>query len=130
MSTSKAYSSRHRLFASVGNEADLVLPPIPQDTIKSAQQLSGGKATEFDAMPAEIYKYGSHQLLFHVTTLFQEMWRQGQVPQDFKDATSTVHLYELKGNRQLRDNHRGISLPSVAGKNLRRGAKLQLSLQT
>nr|VZI00492.1 unnamed protein product [Spirometra erinaceieuropaei] len=42
------------------------------------------------------------------------MWRQGEVPQDFKDAT-IVHLYKRKGNRQVCDNHRGISLLNIAG---------------
>ncbi|BHF76337.1 hypothetical protein SprV_0501943500 [Sparganum proliferum] len=51
----------------------------------------------------------------HLTALFQEMWRQGEVPQDFKDAT-IVHLYKRKGNRQVCDNHRGISLLNIAGK--------------
>ncbi|VDL93498.1 unnamed protein product [Schistocephalus solidus] len=50
-----------------------------------------------------------------VTTLFQEMWHQGQVPQDFKGAT-IVHLYKRKGNRQLCDNHRGISVLKIFGK--------------
>ncbi|VDL92028.1 unnamed protein product [Schistocephalus solidus] len=48
-----------------------------------------------------------------LTTLFQEIWRQGQVSQDFKDAT-IVHLYKRNGNRQLCDNHRGISLLNIA----------------
>uniref|UniRef100_A0A183TN45 Reverse transcriptase domain-containing protein n=1 Tax=Schistocephalus solidus TaxID=70667 RepID=A0A183TN45_SCHSO len=39
----------------------------------------------------------------------------GQVHQDFKDAT-IVHLYKRKGNRQLCDNHRGISLLKIAAK--------------
>ncbi|BHF68677.1 hypothetical protein SprV_0301171600 [Sparganum proliferum] len=43
------------------------------------------------------------------------MWRCRHVPQDFKDVT-IVHLYKLKGNWKLRDNHRGISLPNIAGK--------------
>nr|VZI43406.1 unnamed protein product [Spirometra erinaceieuropaei] len=43
------------------------------------------------------------------------MWRQGEVPQDFKDAT-IVHLFKRKGNRQVCDNHRGISLLNIAGK--------------
>nr|VZI49993.1 unnamed protein product [Spirometra erinaceieuropaei] len=43
------------------------------------------------------------------------MLRQGEVPQDFKDAT-IVHLYKRKGNRQVCDNHRGISLLNIAGK--------------
>ncbi|VDM00543.1 unnamed protein product [Schistocephalus solidus] len=42
------------------------------------------------------------------------MWRQGQVPQDFKEAT-IVHLYNRKGDRPLWDNHRGISLLNIAG---------------
>ncbi|BHF65000.1 hypothetical protein SprV_0200800900 [Sparganum proliferum] len=51
----------------------------------------------------------------HLTALFQEMWHQGEVPQDFKDAT-IVNLYKRKGSRQLCDNHRGISLLNIAGK--------------
>nr|VZI44597.1 unnamed protein product [Spirometra erinaceieuropaei] len=66
-------------------------------------------------MPAEVYKHGGPLLMDHLTALFQEMWRQGEVPQDFKDAT-IVHLYKRKGNRQVCDNHRGISLLSIAGK--------------
>nr|VZI53866.1 unnamed protein product [Spirometra erinaceieuropaei] len=42
------------------------------------------------------------------------MWRQGEVPHDFKDSAS-VHLYKRKGNRQLCDNHRGISLFNTIG---------------
>ena len=47
------------------------------------------------------------------------MWEQESVPQEFKDA-SIIHLYEKKGNRQSCDNHRGISLLSIAGKILAR----------
>ncbi|XP_063600380.1 uncharacterized protein LOC134776560 [Penaeus indicus] len=39
--------------------------------------------------------------------------------EEFKDA-SAVHLYKRKGNRQTCDNHRGISLLSIAGKILAR----------
>ncbi|BHF65045.1 hypothetical protein SprV_0200805400 [Sparganum proliferum] len=51
----------------------------------------------------------------HLTALFQEMWRQGEVPQDFRDAI-VVHLYKQKGNRQLCDNHRCVPLPNIVGK--------------
>ncbi|BHF80045.1 hypothetical protein SprV_0702316900 [Sparganum proliferum] len=51
----------------------------------------------------------------HLTALFQEMWCQGEVPHDFKDAT-IVLLYKRKGNRQLCDNHRDISLLNIAWK--------------
>nr|VZI52010.1 unnamed protein product [Spirometra erinaceieuropaei] len=79
------------------------------------QQLSSGNAPGSDAIPAEVYKHGGPHLTDHLTALFQEMWRQGEVPQDFKDAT-IVHLYKRKGNRQVCDNHRGISLLNIVGK--------------
>ncbi|BHF85962.1 hypothetical protein SprV_1002913900 [Sparganum proliferum] len=68
-----------------------------------------------DAILAEVYKHGGPQLMDHLTALFQAMWRQGEIPQDFKDAT-IVHLYIRNGNRQICDNHRGISLLNIAGK--------------
>nr|VZH97735.1 unnamed protein product [Spirometra erinaceieuropaei] len=99
----------------VETNVDLDLPPSLQETIRTMQQLSNGKALGSDAIPAEVYKHGGPQLMDHLTALFQEMWRQGEVPQDFKDAT-IVHLYKRKGNRQVCDNHRGISLLNIAGK--------------
>ncbi|BHF83399.1 hypothetical protein SprV_0902654100 [Sparganum proliferum] len=99
----------------VETNADLDLPPSLQETIRAVQQLSSGKAPGSDAIPAEVYKHGGPQLMDHLTALFQAMWRQGEVPQDFKDAT-IVHLYKRKGNRQICDNHRGISLLNIAGK--------------
>ena len=50
-----------------------------------------------------------------LTELFQCMWRKEAIPQDFKDA-SIIHLYKRKGNPQVCDNHRGISLLLIAGK--------------
>ncbi|BHF68844.1 hypothetical protein SprV_0301188500 [Sparganum proliferum] len=99
----------------VETNVELDLPPSLQETVRAVQQLSSGKAPRSDAIPAEIYKHGGPQLMDHLTALFQEMWRQGEVPQDFKDAT-IVHLYNRKGNRQLCDNHRNISLLKIAGK--------------
>nr|VZI33816.1 unnamed protein product [Spirometra erinaceieuropaei] len=94
---------------------DLDLSQPLQETIRAVQQLSSGKAPGSDAIPAEVYKHGGPQLMDHLNALFQEMWRQGEVPQDFKDAT-IVHLYRRNGNRQVCDNHRGISLLNIARK--------------
>ncbi|BHF85638.1 hypothetical protein SprV_1002880900 [Sparganum proliferum] len=99
----------------VETNADLDLPPSLQETIRAVQQLSSGKATGSDAIPAEIYKHGGPQLMDHLTALFKDMWRQCEVPQNFKDAT-IVHLSKPKGNRQVCDNHRGIFLLNIAGK--------------
>nr|VZI05790.1 unnamed protein product [Spirometra erinaceieuropaei] len=94
---------------------DLNLPPSLQETIRAVQQLSSGKAPGSDAIPADVYKHGDPQLRDQSTALFQEMWRQGEVPQDFKYAV-IVHLYNRKGNRQVCDSHRGISLMNIAEK--------------
>nr|VZI48245.1 unnamed protein product [Spirometra erinaceieuropaei] len=99
----------------VETNVDFDLPPSLQETIRAVQQLSSGKAPGSDAIPAEVYKHGGLQLMHHLTALFQEMWRQGEVPQDVKDA-AIVHLYKRKGNRQVCDNHRGISLLNIARK--------------
>nr|VZI24621.1 unnamed protein product [Spirometra erinaceieuropaei] len=99
----------------VATNVDLDLPPSLQETIRAVQKLSSGKAPGSDAIPAEVYKHGGPLLMGHLTALFQEMWRQGEVPQDFKDAI-IVHLYKRKGNCQVCDNHRGISLLNIAGK--------------
>ncbi|VDL93700.1 unnamed protein product [Schistocephalus solidus] len=79
------------------------------------QQISSRKAPTCDAIPPEVYKHGGSQLMAELTTLFLEMWRQGQVPQDFEDL-KIVLLYKRKGNRQHWDNHTGISLLNIAGK--------------
>ncbi|XP_063591300.1 uncharacterized protein LOC134768401 [Penaeus indicus] len=49
------------------------------------------------------------------TRLFQVFWANGKLPQDFRDA-NIIHLYENKSDRSCCDNHRGISLLSIAGK--------------
>nr|VZI21424.1 unnamed protein product [Spirometra erinaceieuropaei] len=99
----------------VATNVDLDLLPSPQETIRAVQQLSSGKAPGSDAIPAEVYKHEGPQLMDPLTALFQEMWRQVEVLQDFKDATID-HLYKRKGNRQVCDNHRGISLLNIAVK--------------
>ncbi|BHF79084.1 hypothetical protein SprV_0602220100 [Sparganum proliferum] len=77
----------------VETNVDIDLPPSLQETIRAVQQLSSGKAPGSDAIPAEVYKHGGPQLMDHLSALFQEMWSQAEVPQDFKDAT-IVHLYK------------------------------------
>ena len=50
-----------------------------------------------------------------LTELFHFTWRKDAIPQEFKDA-SIIHLYTRKGNPQVCDNHRGISLLYITGK--------------
>ena len=87
--------------------------------MKAIKLLSSGKAPGSDAIPAEIYKAGGPPVAEKLTELFHVMWRKEATPQEFKDAT-IMHLFKRKGNPQVCDNHRGISLLSIAGKILAR----------
>ena len=88
--------------------------PTVSETVKAIKLLSSGKALKSDAVPAEIYKAGGPPIAEELTELFHIMWRKEAIPQEFKDATN-IHLFKRKGNPQVCDNHRGISLLSVAG---------------
>ena len=97
--------------------------PTVTETRKAIQHLYSGKAPGTDAISAEVYKTGGLPMAEKQTELFQCMRRKDAIPQDFKDA-SIINLYKRKGNPQVCDNHRGISLLSIAGKIL---AKLLLN---
>ena len=84
-------------------------------TVKAIKLLSSGKAPGSDAIPAEIYKTGGPPVAEKLTELFHIMWRKETIPKEFKDAT-IIYLFKRKGNPQVCDNHRGISLLSIAGK--------------
>ena len=88
--------------------------PTVTETRKAIQHLSSGKAPGTDSIPAEVYKAGGLPMAEKLTELFQCLWRKEAIPQDFKGA-SIIHLYKRKGNPQVCDNHRCISLLSIAG---------------
>ena len=89
--------------------------PTVTETRKAIRHLSSGKAPGTDAIPAEVYKAGGLPMAEKLTELIQCMWRKEVIPQDFKGA-SIIHLCKRKGHPQVCDNHRGISLLSIAGK--------------
>ncbi|VDM00195.1 unnamed protein product [Schistocephalus solidus] len=85
----------------VDTKIDLhLLPSLPEKNW-AVQQISSGKAPGSDAIPPEVYKYGGTRLMAEFTTLFQDMWHKGQVPQDSKDATiifARILLNRLNGH--------------------------------
>ena len=87
--------------------------------MKAIKLLSSGKAPRSDAIPVEIYKAGGPPVAEKLIKLFHIMWRKEAINQEFKDAT-IIHLFKRKGNPQVCDNHRRISLLSIAGKILAR----------
>ena len=102
-------------------ECNLLLDEFPTvaETVKEIKLLSSDKAPGSGAITAEIYKTGGTPVAKKMTELFHIIWRKEAIPQEFKDA-SIIHLFKRKGNPQLSDNHRGISLLSIAGKVLAR----------
>nr|VZI39276.1 unnamed protein product [Spirometra erinaceieuropaei] len=75
----------------VDTNADPDYPPSLQEAIRTVQPSSSEKESGPNAIPADIQRHGGPQLVDHLTVLFPEMWRQGESPQDFKDAT-IAHL--------------------------------------
>ena len=86
---------------------------------KAINQMSNEKAPGTDGIPAEVFKKCSSCFLPHLVDLFEAIWNEAAVPQDFKDAT-IVHIYKREGDRSCCDNYRDISLLSTAGKILAR----------
>ena len=83
--------------------------------MKQSQPSNKCKAPSEDDIPPEVYKYDGDELAAELTRLFKELWSEGEIPQDFKDAL-IIYLYKTKGDRRLCDNHRGISLLTNDGK--------------
>ena len=102
----------------VETNTDLDRPPSEEEVKKAIKQISTGTAPSAFAIPAELYKHGGDTLLQKLIDLFCRMWDEEVIPQQLKEA-SIVHLFK-KGNCQLCDNYRGISLLTIAGKLLAR----------
>ena len=81
-----------------------------------------------DGVPAELLKFGLRQdraILLKLYRLITLIWREGNVPQQWKDAVITV--LHKKGDKTECGNYRAISLVSHAGKVLLKGVARRLS---
>ena len=93
--------------------------PTLEEVLSSIKQLSSGKSPGEDGIPPEIFKHGGTAVAEQLLKVFIKIWEEGEVVQAFRDA-NIIHLYKNKGDRLCCDNHRGISLLSIAGKILAR----------
>jgi exonuclease III len=89
--------------------------PTLEEVILSIKQITSGKAPGPDGIPPDVFKHGGLATAEKLHILFTQIWEEGEVPQDFKDA-DMIHLYKNKGDIKCCDNHRGISLLCIAGK--------------
>jgi hypothetical protein len=89
-------------------------PSSLDETQKAIKQLQAGEAPSPDGIPPESFKDGGDAMVTKLTDHLQKFC-EASITQDFKDA-SIIHLYKNMGDRASCDNHRGISLLSIAGK--------------
>ncbi|CAH2088107.1 unnamed protein product [Euphydryas editha] len=90
-------------------------PPTLQEVTAAIKGLQNKKAVGIDMIPGELLKYGGEQLHTAIWKLFVQMWREEQVPSEFK-ISSICSLYKNKGDRSDCNSYRGISLLSTSGK--------------
>ena len=82
---------------------------------QALDQLPSGKAPGNDGIPVEVIKCAKRTLLKELHAIHCQYWREGEVPQDMRDA-NIVTLYKNKGDRGDCNNYRGISFLNIIGK--------------
>ena len=95
----------------------LGMEPTEKEIVTAMKAMANEKAVGPDGLPAELLKLGLQQdrtilLEFHRLTAL--IWREGKVPQQWKDAFITI--LHKKGDKTECGNYRGISLLSHTGK--------------
>ena len=95
----------------------LGIEPTEEEIATAMKAMANEKAVGPDGFPAELLKLGLQQdrtILLEFYRLTTLIWREGKVPQEWKDAVITV--FHKKGDKTGCGKYRGISLVSHAGK--------------
>ena len=106
----------------------LGIEPTEEEMATAMKAMANAKAVGPDGLPAELLKLGLQQdrtILRELHRLTILTWRQGKVPQQWKDAVITV--LHKKGDKTECGNYHSISLVSHAGKVLFRVVARRLS---
>ncbi|BHF75859.1 hypothetical protein SprV_0501895600 [Sparganum proliferum] len=110
-----AWTARKAEEIQVETDANLDHPPSLHVTTRAVQHLSSDKALGSDAIFAEIYKHGGPPTHGSSDGTLSGDVVSRRSHQDFKDVT-IVHLYKRRENRQIRENHQGITLLNISEK--------------
>lgn len=94
--------------------SDLDNPPTDEELVSALAKLKHGKAGGKTEIPPELVAYGGAELWDRLLEIMREIWKEKRVVRDWKDAE--IVPIPKKGNLQLCDNWRGISLLDVVGK--------------
>ena len=97
--------------------SELNLAPTIRELKSAVGVMANNKAAGLNGIPAEVYKHGGDTFLKKLLDLFLHFWEREELPHDFNDAL-IVTIYKKKGKRQDCGNYSGISLLSIADKNL------------
>ena len=106
----------------------LAIEPTEEEIATAMKAMANAKAVGPDGLPAELLKLGLQEdrtTLRELHRLTILIWRQGKVPQQWKDAVITV--LHKKGDKTECGNYRGISLVSHASKVLLKVVARRLS---
>ena len=106
----------------------LGIEPTEEEVTTAVKEMVNAEAVGPNDLPAELLKLGLQRdrtILLELHRLTILIWRQGKVPQQWKDAVIT--LLHKKGDKTECGNYRGISLVSHAGKILLKVVSRRLS---
>ena len=104
------------------------MEPTEEEIVTAMKAMSNAKAVGLDGLPGELLKLGLQQdrtILLELHRLTTLIWREGKVPQKWKDAFITV-LHKV-GDKTECGNYRGISLAPHMGKVLLKMVARRLS---
>ena len=88
--------------------------PTEEEVITALSKLKGGKSGGQSGILPEMLKCCSGELMDYRMDLIQSVWKEGRVPQDWRDAM--LIPIPKKGDLSHCDNWRGISLLDTVGK--------------
>ena len=93
---------------------ELARPPSIEEVRCALAHMKCNRAAGKDGIPVELLVCGGEQALTYLHSICSEVWTSELIPKEWVD--SVIVPIPKKGNLQLCDNWRGISLLSVAGK--------------
>ena len=100
----------------VANE--LADPPTLDEVVRAVMHFKKMKAAGRDGIMVELIQHGGPMALKALHSLISTIWESEFVPQEWVEAV--IVPLPKKGNLQICDNWRGISLLSVPGKKIKK----------
>ena len=94
---------------------ELDMEPTTEELSKAISKMTAGKAPGSDGIPPDLLRSCKTSLLPLLYDILIKCWKEGEVPQDMRDA-KIITLYKNKGARHDCNNYRRISLLSIIGK--------------